>query len=131
MNSAGWIDIWHVAGAMLARQSPFVQILAVTLATLFLVMAIEGFRTSMIAIWRGHRDPTTPVRSGSATAVSKSFLFKPAAIPVVRRKVLTENPRQFRSPRPMIRRHAAPESVIPAARPQHPADISEDVSAAV
>jgi hypothetical protein len=138
MHNAGWMDAWQIAGALLVRQPPFVQILVVTLATLFVVMAIEGFRTSMLAIWRGHQGPaiaTPPALGGSAapsvTTIAKTFLFKPASLPVARRKVLTENPRQFRSPRPTIRRNPAPEPDASAVPLQHPADISEDVSAAV
>jgi hypothetical protein len=135
MNDAGWADLWHVAGTMLVRQLPFVQILAVTFAALFVVMAIEGFRTSMIAIWRSHRFPAATAPGGGRGAeerpvagIAKSFLFRPASLPAPRRKVLTESPRQFRSPRPVIRRHPAS---VPDASSQHPTDISEDVSPAV
>jgi hypothetical protein len=137
MHSAGWIDIWHIATAILARQSPVMQILAATFAALFVVMAIEGLRSSLLAIWRNHRDPVTLARrSRDDTAAApppgtKSFLFKPGPRPVVRRKALTENPRQFSSPRPTIRRHPAASMDDLAALPQYRPDVSEDVSGAV
>jgi hypothetical protein len=138
MNSAGWIDIWHIAGAMLARQAPFVQILAVTLAALFVVMAVEGFRTSLIAIWRGHRSAPMLVPRAKATAMtpfaapaSKSFSFRPVSPAAPKRKALTANPRQFRTPRPTIRRHPALDSAVFAAPPQYAADTPEETAGAI
>jgi hypothetical protein len=138
MSSAGWIDIWHIAGAMLTRQTPFVQILSVTLAALFVVMAIEGFRTSLVAIWRGHRGaPTfaprekTVAAASFASPVSKSFSFRPAPPPVPKRKALTANPRRFRTPRPTIRRHPTLDSTVFAAPPHYAADTPEEVAGTV
>jgi len=136
MNDAGWIDIWHIAGAMLARQTPFVQIFAVTLAALFVVMAIEGFRTSIVAIRRGNRAVATvapPSVTGAAEALAppaaKSFSLRPVVRASAKRKALTAIPRQFRSPRPTIRRHPAPAPDILAAPPQYASDTPGEISA--
>lgn len=138
MHSAGWIDIWHIAIAILVRQSPFMQILMVTFAALFVVMAIEGLRSSLLAIWHNHRNPAALApRSRDETAVppaaagTKTFLFRPGPRPIVRRKALTANPRQFSSPRPTIRRHPVSSTDDLAALPQYHPDISADVSVAV
>lgn len=116
MGSAGWAEIWRIATAMLTSQPPFIQILAVTLAALVVVMTLEGFRTSLLAIWRGHRKPTSlpaVTQSLAAPAMNVPFapppmrsfaVIKPAAR-APKRKALTPNRKAFRTPRPVIRRH--------------------------
>ncbi|MBV9419620.1 MAG: hypothetical protein JO348_07595, partial [Alphaproteobacteria bacterium] len=76
MISADLAKIWSIALAALMRQPPFIQILMVAVAALLVVMTIEGFRTSLIAIWRGHRPAPSlapnarPQALASATALS-------------------------------------------------------------
>ena len=122
MISADLAKIWSIALAALMRQPPFLQILMVAVAALLVVMTIEGFRTSLIAIWRGHRPVPSlapnarPQALASATPLSTPFAPTPPAKIVVaksaatvrKRKPLTANPKAFRSPRPTIKRHPAP-----------------------
>jgi hypothetical protein len=117
MNTSGLPALWHSATAIVAQQTPFMAILLVTLAALFVVMALEGFRSSLMAIWRAHRTsaptkPTsleTPVRLAAPAPHAprtRSFTAKkPPRSP--RPKVLDQPPRQFRSPRPTIHRSTA------------------------
>jgi hypothetical protein len=118
MGNTEWAQLWHIVTAMLARQTPFVQILAVTLAALFVVMALEGFRSSLLAIWRGHKTPappphastssdTAPVAHAAGPTASRSFTAAPRKPRTPRPKPLAQPPRQFRSPRPVIRRQNA------------------------
>lgn len=122
MNTAGWLDVWHMALAIVARQAPFTQIMFATGAVFVVVMALEGLRTSLLAMWRAHKTaPAAPApaapQTGAATLampvpapLSKTISLRApsrlsAAAPR-RPKPLTLSPRQFRSPRPTIRRHA-------------------------
>jgi hypothetical protein len=50
MDHAGLIDVWNLSGAIVARQTPFAQIMITVGAAFFVVMAIEGIRTSILAI---------------------------------------------------------------------------------
>jgi len=115
MNTTGLPELWHVTLAILSRQAPFVQIMLVTLAALFVVMALEGVRSSVRAIWRAHRTPKLPAVSQLNTPVAlaappafgprmRSFVGKPPVKRASRPKVLDQPPRQFRSTRPVIRR---------------------------
>ena len=101
--------------AILSRQTPFMQVMLVTLAALFVVMALEGLRSSLSAIWRAHRTPKPaaapvlepPVKLAApapAAPRSHSFDLKPRA---ARPKALDRAPRRFHSPRPTIRRQEA------------------------
>jgi hypothetical protein len=119
MGNTEWAQLWHIVTAMLARQTPFVQVLAVTLAVLFVVMALEGFRASLLAIGRGHKPPAPPPRASASSpetaptahaagpTASRSFAVTPRKPRTPRPKPLAQPPRQFRSPRPMIRRQNA------------------------
>ena len=116
MNTTGLPELWHSALAILSRQQPFAQIMIVTLAALFVVMALEGFRSSLRAIWHGHRAPAPPATSPLESPVtltapagfaSRSFTAKARA---TRPKALDQSPRQFRTQRPTIRRAPAEES---------------------
>ena len=121
MSKAGWVDVWHLVLAIMSRQPPFIQIMYATGAVFIAVMALEGVRTSLAAIWRAHTaapilEPSKagPVTlaaplSGSASAVTRAFSMPrvphAAATGARKRKALTVAARQFRSPRPTIRRH--------------------------
>jgi hypothetical protein len=115
MNTTGLPALWHSVLAILSHQEPFVAILLVTFAALFVVMAIEGFRTSLRAIRHAHRAaaPGAPAPEEEAPQAlaspamfslrTRSFAAKPR---FARPKVLERLPRQFRNPRPVIRRQA-------------------------
>ena len=118
MNTAGWLDVWHLVLAIVARQAPFTQIMFATGAVFVVVMALEGLRTSLLAIWHAHKNshllaPTprasTTLAMQAAAPLSKSFSVRAvarfASSPARRPKPLTLSPRNFRSPRPQIRRH--------------------------
>lgn len=114
MNTTGLPELWHSALAILSRQTPFMQIMMVTLAALFVVMALEGFRSSLRAIWHAHRTPQqmqtpgldAPIRLASPAAPARRLTAKARALSP-RPKMLEEAPRLFRSPRPTIRRQIA------------------------
>ena len=117
MIGADLAKMWHIALALLARQTPFVQMLLVVTAALLAVMTIEGFRTSLIGIWRGHRPTPSLVLTSRPQAASASLnaAFEPtppskivvpkSAALMRKRKPLTANRKAFRSQRPTIRRH--------------------------
>jgi hypothetical protein len=138
MSNAGWVDLWHMIVAILARQSPFVAVLMATGAVFVLVMAVEGVRTSLLSIWRGHRavpisleppesEPlllatpapplNPPARSFSVRSVPRA-----AATAARKRKPLTVATRSFRSPRPTIRRHPMLEFAVAEPMPEFSAD---------
>ncbi len=123
MNKAGWLDLWHLAVTIVARQPPFVQILIAIGIVYVLVMALEGTRTSLLAIWHAHRTPVVlpppaaqarpitlaapaPVAAPSSRSFSAKSAARPAAGPARRPKSLAFAPRQFRAPRPKIRRQS-------------------------
>ncbi len=121
MNKAGWVDVWHLVLAIMSRQPPFIQIMYATGAVFILVMAVEGVRTSLASIWRAHAagpvlapprsEPVTLAAplSGPGAPITRAFSVPrvPHAAPTGarKRKALTVAARQFRSPRPTIRRH--------------------------
>jgi len=121
MNKAGWADVWHLVLAIMSRQPPFIQIMYATGAVFIAVMALEGVRTSLAAIWRAHAAGPVPAPpksepvsmaaplSVSAGPVTRAFsaprVPHAAATATRKRKALTVPARQFRSPRPTIRRH--------------------------
>lgn len=129
-----WLDVWHLVLGIVARQSPFAQIMAATGAVFVLVMAIEGLRTSLLAIWRAHKalplSGPPPPADGTTLAMSaplsKSFsagaAVRFAAAASRRPKPLTLSPRQFRSPRPKIRRHGMLEFALAEQRHENPAN---------
>ena len=114
MNTTGLPELWHIALAILSRQTPFMQIMLVTLAALFVVMALEGFRSSLRAIWHAHSTSSQPVAlperdaprtlAAPAAFAPRTGSFAAAPARASRPKVLDRPPRQFRSPRPTIRR---------------------------
>jgi hypothetical protein len=103
-----WVDVWHMALGIVARQPPFAQIMFATGAVFVAVMALEGLRTSLLTIWRAHR-PAPPPAAGVTPAMSPlpAKIYSPRASHAASRrpKPLTLSPRQFRTPRPTIRRH--------------------------
>ena len=115
------MDVWHLVVAIVARQPPFIQIMYATGAVFVAVMAIEGLRTSLAAIWRAHRagpvlappkaGPVAMAAPASVADAPASRVFSPPRVPRAaatgarKRKPLTVATRQFRSPRPTIRRH--------------------------
>ncbi len=121
MNKAGWVDVWHLALAVVSRQPPFVQIMCATGVVFIAVMAVEGLRTSLVAIWRAHRSAPAPAPARSepvalaapaaiadapaSRAFSARSVPRAAATSARKRKPLTVAARLFRSPRPTIRRH--------------------------
>jgi hypothetical protein len=114
MNTAGWLDVWHMVLAIVARQPPFAQIMFATGAVFVAVMALEGLRTSLLAIGHAHR-PAPPLVLPPAEGVTLAMpatapfakIYAPRASHAASRrpKPLTLSPRQFRMPRPTIRRH--------------------------
>ncbi|HXC55956.1 MAG TPA: hypothetical protein VNU97_11725 [Rhizomicrobium sp.] len=144
MASAGWAQVWHLVAAIVARQPPFLQIMIATGAVFVAVMALEGVRTSLLAMWRAHRTaqhlpaPKEQARasSGPAAAPLSGSLFSPpaarAAARIVRkRKPLTVSARQFRSPRPTIRRYGMLEFAGASELTQSLADAPMDLSDAL
>jgi hypothetical protein len=140
MDTAGWLELWHVALRIVQRQPPFAAIMIVTLAAFVVVMALEGVRASLKAIWRGHRaapaaPSSEPVEHAMAAAfgenISSSFAPRAAAAPPRRRKALTLSPRRFRSPRPTIRRHPRLEFAPLSALPEDAADAALEFPGAV
>lgn len=112
MNTTGWPELWHVTLAILSRQTPFIQIMTVTLTALFVVMALEGFRSSLRAIWHAHRiSSPAAIPEARATRAASSAAFTPRMQSFIARprrpKSPDQSPRQFRSPRPVIRRMPA------------------------
>ena len=133
MHKAEWMDVWHMIVAIVARQPPFLAILIVIGAVFVAVMALEGLRTSLLAIWRAHRiaaapapRPTENPVALAAVPATKSFSAargtRAAATPARKRKPLTVPSRNFRSPRPTIRRHPMLEFTAEAALPHYAAD---------
>ena len=143
MDKAGWLDVWHLVAAIVSRQPPFTAIMCVIGAAFSVVMALEGVRTSLLAIWHAHRRADTPARVVQKPAIVTApapLAVAPADVPVSRsfsprrvshaapaiarkRKALTVVARNFRSPRPKIRRH--PMSAVPgeAELSLYPADV--------
>ncbi len=138
MDKAGWMDVWHLALAVAMRQPPFVLIMYATGAVFIAVMAVEGVRTSLAAIWRAHKSgaPDAPAEpkpvalaapaSDPAAPATRSFsawsVPHAAATSARKRKPLTMTARRFRSPRPTIRRHPMPEAAAHDEMPNFSAD---------
>jgi hypothetical protein len=136
MHSAGWIDVWQLVAAIVVRQQPFTQIMMATGAVFFVVMALEGIRTSLVSMWRAHRAVSLapPKNTPQALAMAgddlptESFSAKlqarNAGPPRRKRKLLTLSVRQFSSPRPKITRRprldSAPLSNLPENSPGAP-----------
>ena len=150
MKNAGWLDLWHHALTTVASQPPFVQIVIVTGIAYVLVMALEGTRASILAIWHGHRTPAPPPPAVPARTVtlaapaqtpvaapppSRSFSAKPApraaAVPARRPKAVSLAPRQFRAPRPKIRRQTLADAVSVAEVPNMVASAPLELTEAV
>jgi hypothetical protein len=147
MDKAGWLDVWHLVAAIVSRQPPFTAIVMVIGAAFVAVMALEGVRTSLLAIWHAHRRGAAPAPVEEAPValaapvplavapvevplevpVSRSFSPRRVsnAAPAVlrKRKVLTVGARNFRSPRPKIRRHPMIGAREGAELPHYPADV--------
>jgi hypothetical protein len=107
-----WLDVWHMVLGIVARQPPFAQIMFATGAVLVAVMALVGLRTSLLAIWRAHKAAPPPAAAPAADATlampaAPAKIYSPRASHAASRrpKPLTLSPRQFRTPRPVIRRH--------------------------
>ncbi|MEI9988873.1 MAG: hypothetical protein WDM86_02440 [Rhizomicrobium sp.] len=138
MNKAGWLDVWHLALAVAARQPPFVQIMYATGAVFIAVMAIEGVRTSFAAIWRAHTakpdlvpaksEPVALAAPAAVADIAPTRAFSARSVPRAaptcarKRKPLTVTARQFRSPRPTIRRHPMLDGPSAGELPQFSAD---------
>lgn len=147
MNTAGWLDVWNLVCAIVARQSPFVAIMIATLGVFAVVMALEGVRTSLLAIWRGHKQPPAlappprlqddasshalvaapPLHQTNSAGIASRF----ASLSPRRPKPLTLSPRQFRSPRPKIRRHPRLEFAALSALPENTASAAYDLRDAI
>jgi hypothetical protein len=94
MAHAGLIDVWHMLRAIVERQTPFAQIMITAGTAFFIVMAIEGIRTSILAMHRGAQAesiPVPPERNSPAmsapageTAVSRIYATKPMLRPAAR-----------------------------------------------
>ncbi len=78
MDKAGWTDVWHMIVAIVARQPPFLAILMVLGAVFVAVMALEGLRTSLLAIRRAHR--------GAPSAMAEKPVALAAPAPAVNRR---------------------------------------------
>lgn len=123
---AGWNEVWHLLIAIVARQSPFVAIMLVTLAVFFVVMAAEGVRASLAAIRYGHRTAPTapPVPEESPAPAERHAAPRLAAAPR-RPKPLTLPPRRWAGSRPTIRR--APLILLPESPAKPPLEFPEPV----
>lgn len=133
------MDVWHLVLGIVSRQPPFIQIMYATGAVFIVVMAVEGLRTSLAGMWRAHRSGAslTPARekpvalaapaSAAGAPGSRAFSVRSvpraAATPARKRKALTMPARQFRSPRPTIRRHPMLDVSAFDELPQFSADI--------
>jgi hypothetical protein len=52
MHHAGLLEVWQMLRSIVAQQTPFLQIMIALGAAFFVIMAIEGMRTSALAIRR-------------------------------------------------------------------------------
>jgi hypothetical protein len=119
MDKAVWMDAWHAVLAVIAYQSPFAAIMLATAFIFIVVMAIEGTRHSLAAIWHAHRatapapppslaepppleEPVAMAAPAPAAPLTRAFTPRPSI--ARKRKAMTATARQFRSPRPTIRR---------------------------
>jgi hypothetical protein len=105
MNQAGLIDVWKLVVTILARQGPFEQIMIVVGAVLFVVMAIEGLRTSILAMRSGAIDP--PERPGSET---RAMAAQADGAPTTRLTAAMAPQRQAARPVRKTERRPAPAS---------------------
>ena len=124
MGNAGWAQVWHLVLAIVARQPPFVEIMIATGAVFVAVMALEGIRSSVAAMWRAAPPPQiskTSLAMAASPPQSKSFsaglVSLAAARTAPKRKPLTVSARPFRSLRPTIRRHPMLEFAAAAETP--------------
>lgn len=147
MHTAGWLDVWNLAMSIVGRQEPFVAIMLVTFGVFVVVMAIEGVRTSLLSIWHNLRSapeapalappPAAPQEMASLAPAqqtrnfSSGFAARVAATPPRRPKPLTMGPRQFRTPRPTIRRHPQLDFGMFAALPENTAMTALELREAV
>jgi hypothetical protein len=102
MAHAGLIDVWHMLRSIVERQSPFAQIMIAVGTAFFIVMAIEGIRTSILAMHRGadagslplppETNPRPMAAPADEASVSRGYLTKPMLRPAAR---------PLRKPRPV------------------------------
>jgi hypothetical protein len=103
MAHAGLIDVWRMLRAIVERQTPFAQIMITVGTAFFIVMAIEGIRTSILAMRRGAEAGNRPVppetnsppmaaradqAKGSRIYATKTML-RPAARPLRKSRPVT------------------------------------------
>jgi hypothetical protein len=92
MDHAQLLQVWNLLTAIVERQTPFVQIMITVGTAFFIVMAIEGVRTSLLAIRRGHSEPPASAKPDSAppaaaandVAVTRSYSARGTPRPVAR-----------------------------------------------
>jgi hypothetical protein len=114
-QAAGWSDVWHAALSLIAQEPPFAQIAIVLGLAFVLVMALEGVRTSLAAMWHAHRAEPAPLEAPkaepvelampTAAAPTRSFSL-PREPHTARPKRPSQPARKFREIRPIIRRNA-------------------------
>ncbi len=108
----GWADVWHLVLAIISRQAPFVQVMSWTGAVFFLVMAIEGIRSSILAMTRSGEATVTsapvaeiaspPMALGPVVSQAYAAVPRVAGKPPVvtrKRKPLTTRVRHSRPPK--------------------------------
>ncbi len=66
MEHAQLTQVWDLLAAIVARQTPFAQIMITLGTAFFIVMVIEGIRTSILAMRRGHEEPRAPSKTDSS-----------------------------------------------------------------
>lgn len=92
MANAGLWDVWNLLRAIVARQTPFAQIMIITGTALFIVMAVEGVRTSILAMRRGADGFAQPQQANSppmaapadVASVARVYAAKPMLRPAAR-----------------------------------------------
>jgi len=124
MDHAGLMDVWNILRAIVARQMPFAQIMIAAGAVFFIVMAIEGVRTSIVAI------RTSPAEPKAQTKTYTSAVAEPAEDgPVTRLYAGISSTRQAARPVRNFRRIALPvvtaKRLTPAIRRHPKLDLAE------
>ena len=92
MAHAGLVDVWHMLQAIMVRQTPFAQIMVAAGTVFFIVMAIEGIRTSILAMRHGTDglaelpETSSPPMAAPANdaSVARVYATKPTLRPAAR-----------------------------------------------
>jgi hypothetical protein len=116
MHQAGWSEVWHAVLALVAQEPPFVQIAIATSVVFVAVMALEGLRSSVLAMIHAHRvapppleapKPAEPMELAMPAATPSRSFSLPREPRTARPKRIESPVRKFRELRPTIRRHSS------------------------